>query len=140
MILLIFVFAALLLSGCCPGLNMNHSRMYTAMDFMKYSCSESCILSKLDSYTENPWGYNGVINITDSIILEFEEDTLSYFHFEHHADGEKSRELFNFYVSRMKNERDYIYIRPNSFSVDYYNWTLHVSLTEYAVSARAQRF
>jgi hypothetical protein len=33
---------------------------------MKYECSVECLLSKLDSYEENQFGYSGILNNDDS--------------------------------------------------------------------------
>lgn len=130
----------LLLSGCCPGIqNATHSRIYTAMDFMKYSCSESCILSKLDYYESTPYGYNGLINVDDSIILEFKNSELTYLHFAHYEGGEEVRELFNFYMMRLQNEKYYQYLTPAQFTVQYYGWQVHVYLTANAVDIVGKR-
>lgn len=130
-----------LLFSCCPGAkNIVYPQFYTAQNLILNSCSPSCMESKTSSaWKTRPNTWEAYINDRDFITYTYDNDTMTYFHIQHHADYERMRQLFNEYNSYFKkNGKNYKYIRGNSFQANFYGWEIfgHLSSNDMSITAR----
>lgn len=127
-------------NSCCPGSpSLLFKEYYSAEDFMKYECSVECLLSKLDSYEENQFGYSGILNDNENIILEMQNDTLRYFNLSQYGDNEQLGQIFNYYLLRARGTAEFKYLGSFAFEYRFLNWKTYVVLTPEKVSTMARR-
>jgi len=137
---MLVIFTSILFNGCCPGApSLLFKKYYSAEDFMKYECSVECLLSKLDSYEENQFGYSGVLNSDESIVLEIQDDTLRYFNLSQYGDNEQLGQIFNYYRIRASNMEEFKYLGSFTFEYRFLKWKTYVVLTPEKVSTMSRR-
>jgi len=128
--------------GTCPGSkNLVYPKYYTAIDFMKYNTTVSCMNSKMTSaWKTRPDSWEAYVNDRDFITYTFQDDYLTFFCLDHKQDYEHMRTRFNQYMSFFKkNGNKFEYSGGNTFSANYLSWKVRVHLSTSSVQVCCTR-